>query len=218
MARYGNSGGRNRGKKYVKLRGDETATPESEARARDFMEWYGQHVDQLRYYVRGGGTPLDEDTFSETLLRVYDAIAYKGADIRNYVAYFLLTYRTTLVAAQKRAGEDRAKHIYYDRADTPRTVEAEVSELADPGFNSHLYEELITTLDGEILDYVRSHYDEVAVSLFEMYIGLAPDISYKRLAALLGIPGAKIWPVIGQIKKEIAAKFRDRRNYLMSLL
>jgi hypothetical protein len=54
------------------------------------------------------------------------------------------------------------------------------------------------------------------VSLFEIYVGLSPDISYKRMSIILGIPATRIWPVIGRIKKDLVKRFDGRRGFLLS--
>ena len=70
--------------KYIKLRGDEVPTPDNEKRAREFMDWYAANMNRLRYYARGAGYPLDDDLFSDAMLRVYDAIALKGVQVKDY--------------------------------------------------------------------------------------------------------------------------------------
>lgn len=192
--------GRNTGKKYIKLRGHEVPTPQNELRAREFMTWYAANMQKLERYAQGSGGILDADIFSDTFLRLYDDIALKGLNINNYTAYFLRAYRTKYIDSRKGITDD---------LDT---------DIADPVFDSKLYEEVVETLSAEVFEYVRGRYDDVSISLFEIYIGLAPEVSYKRLANMLGIPEFKVWPAIGKIKKDVAAKFGHRKNVLLSLV
>lgn len=179
------------------------ASPENEAKARAFMSWYGDNMDKLRYYVQGSGLEYDEDLFTDAFLRAYDAIARRGTSVKDNVGYFLQTYRATFL--------DSKKTPIFGKVD-----ERVVENLPASDFDSDTYEEVVETINTEVLEYVRESYDEVAVSLFEIYVGLSPDISYKRMSNILGIPATKIWPVIGQIKKDLVKRFDGRRDYLLS--
>ncbi|MCC8089123.1 MAG: hypothetical protein LIO79_07660 [Rikenellaceae bacterium] len=179
------------------------ASPENEAKARAFMSWYAANMDRLRHYVRGSGLEYDEDLFTDAFLRAYDAIGRRGTSVKDNVGYFLQTYRATFLDSKK----------------TPivgKVDERVVANLPASDFDSDTYEEVVETINTEVLEYVRESYDEVAVSLFEIYVGLSPDISYKRMSNILGIPATKIWPVIGQIKKDLVKRFDDRRDFLLS--
>lgn len=179
------------------------ASPENEAKARAFMSWYAANMDKLRYYVQGSGLEYDEDLFTDAFLRAYDAIARRGTSVKDNVGYFLQTYRATFLDSKK----------------TPivgKVDERVVENLPASDFDSDTYEEVVETINTEVLEYVRESYDEVAVSLFEIYVGLSPDISYKRMSNILGIPATKIWPVIGQIKKDLVKRFDGRRDFLLS--
>lgn len=163
------------------------------------MDWYGANMDKLRRLV----LVYDEDIFTDSFLRAYDAIARQGTLVKNNTAYFLQTYRAT----------------FLDRKKTPMVGSTDVSLLANlpaSDFDSQTYEDAVGVINTEMMEYVRNHYSEVAVSLFEIYVGLSPDISYKRISKILGIPDTKIWPVIGQIKKDLVKRFGGRRDYLLS--
>lgn len=196
-----NAKGNNTGKKYIKLRGDETPTPENEARAREFMEWYAVNMKNLEYYVQGSGGVFDADIFNDTFFRVYDTIALKGRHIQDFTGFFIRAYRNTYINSKK---VDRYTELDIDVQDTD--------------FDSYQYEEIIETINSEVMAYVQDNYDEVSVSLFEMYVGLAPDISYKRLANMLGYQEFKIWPVIGKIKKDVTKRFGERKDFLLSIV
>jgi len=205
-AKYGNSGGRNAGKKYAKLRGDEMATPESEGRAIEFMKWFGDNFNALRtkllykeYY--------DDQVATDTALHLYDCILLKGLVVENYKWYYLRAYHTALLASKVRR-KDEVLHIEDSAYDTVASSNCDYSE----------YERASDQLQNEILEYVRGAYDPISVSLFEIYVALQPDMSYNKLSAMLGIPATKIWPVIGLIRKDVAARFAEKHNILLSLL
>lgn len=202
----------NKGKKYIKLRGDEVPTPANEKRARDFMEWYAANMDKLKYYAQGAGYPIDDDLFSDTMLRIYDAIALKGVQVNDYTGYFLQSYRSVFINNEKK----KASGPYLT---VPLLLEkpAELDTPA-PDFDSREYEEAVETINAEVLEYVRGTYDEVSISLFEMYVGLAPDISYKKLSTMLGIPFVKVWSSIGNVKKSVVREFGNRKDFLLSVV
>ncbi len=177
--------------------------PENEAKARSFMDWYAANMDKLRYYVRGSGLDYDEDIFSGAFLRAYDAIARRGTSVKDNVGYFLQTYRATFL--------DSKKAPIFGRVD-----ERIASEVPAPDFDSEEYERAAQLISDEMMDYVRKNYDEIAVSLFEIYVGLLPDISYARLSGVLRIPVARIWPVIGQIRKDLVREFGTAYNTFRS--
>lgn len=210
MARNGNS---NKGKKYVKLRGGEIATPENEARARAFMEWYAANEKTIRtklIYDR----LYDDQVATDTMLNVYDCIAYKGLQVQDYKFYFLRAYHTNYLAAQKRKGP------------APVSLDAPVwnddmrvgDMLAAPDFDYETYEQTVDALKTEITEYVRGAYDPAECSIFEIYIALQPEISYPKMAKMLGIPAHRLWMVIGQIKKDVFKTFARRKDILLSAL
>jgi len=201
MARNGNS---NKGKKYVKLRGGEVATPENEARARGFLDWYGAHSETIRKRLIYDHL-YDDEIATDTMLGVYDCIAFKGLEVRDYKFYFLRAYHTNYLAAQKRKS---APPVSMDDTDM----------LVAPDFDYDTYEQTVDTLKTEITDYVRNNYDPAACSLFEIYIALYPEMSYKNLAKMLGYPATRVWPIIGQIRKDVLRHFGARKDNLLSAL
>jgi hypothetical protein len=231
MAKYGNSGGKNAGKKYKKLTGHEVPTIQNERRARNFMSWYGAHFIELKTTFKSKGWTFNDDVATDTALVIYDAILLKGTRIASYADYFYRAYYTNAMKAQINdistakmlqsldAELDRDK-FYKDsrasRSGIPVNFTLKDRLLASD-FNYALYEEVVDTLNTEVLEYVRANYCDFDTCIFEIYLGLLPDTSYKRLAALLGISFTKIWQVIGAIKKDVQITFKARKDYLLSL-
>jgi len=202
--------GRNKGKKYIKLRGGEIATPENEARAQKFMRWYGYNVEYIRERLIFDHL-YDDEVATDTMLYLYECIALKGLAIDKYKWYYLRAYHTNLLAAKKKRGESLKGIVYIDD-------EKVHAQLLAPDFDYAAYESAVDLLKGEILEYVRATYDPVAVSLFEIYVSLQPEMSYKKLAAMLGYPLQKIWPVIGAIRKDLALRYAEKRYFLLSII
>lgn len=181
------------------------SSPGNEAKAREFMTWYGQNIEKLKYYVRGSGLEFDEDLFSDAFLRAYDAITRRGTLVKDYTGYFLQSYRATFL--------DSKRKPQINQED-----ETTVNLLRAPEFNIDQYERAVETINKEMLEYIREAYDPVEVSIFEIYVGLLPDISYKRMASILSIPEHRIWKAVGNIKKDVVNRFNQRKGFLLSLV
>lgn len=230
---YGNSGGKNKGKKYKKLTGHEMPTIQDERRARNFMYWYGAHFEELKTALYFKGRMFDDQIATDTALMIYDAMLLKGTRIDSYADYFFRAYHTNAMKSQVNNINDAKmiisidapldytndvvhyKHSVQKLAATKQIVYAD--KLRAPDFNYALYEEIVDALNTEVMAYVRLNYCDFDTAIFEIYLGLLPDISYKKLAALLGISFTKIWQVIGEIKKDVRETFRERKVYLLSL-
>lgn len=225
MAKYGNSGGKNKGKKYTKLTGLEVPTIPNERRARNFMAWYGAHFAELKTALYFKGRVFDDQIATDTALLIYDAIALKGYRIASYADYFFRAYHTNSMKSQvndvKEAQEvytlDGRQRGLANHAGVDGALKL-IDILPAPEFNYALYEEVVDALNTEVLDYVRANYSDFDTCIFEIYLGLLPDTSYKKLSALLDIPITKIWTAIGAIKKDVQIRFKDRKEYLLSLL
>lgn len=193
-------------RKYIKLKGYEKPTPENEKRAKSFMRWYSLRFDVLRKEWLYAGR-FDDEIATDTALYIYDCIALKGLQIKGkYKWYFLRAYHMRVLSEQKK----RAQHL-------KRTVSLEDIELADMSLDSDEFETAANALNGEIMDYVRRKYSALDSSLFEIYIALQPEMSYKKLGALLGYSPAKIWPVIGAIRRDLFETFAEDSRRLLSL-
>lgn len=195
----------NKGKKYVKLKGYEVATPESAARAAEFLDWYAENLHSLKRKLRA----YDDDVVSETVILIYDAIALKGAKVESFAHYFFRAYQTNALRAVQ-AGTKYAQEV--------ARVDTEVHLLKASTYDFAAYEKEADELSAEILRYVREKYDPLVCSLFEIYIGLQPETSYNKLSALLGIPRSTIERNITAIRKDVAEAFSARRDFLRTLI
>ncbi len=195
--------------KYVKLKGYETPAPEDLKRAQRFMNWYGMRFDRLRREWLYAGK-FDDEVATDTALYIYDCIALKGLQIKGkYKWYFLRAYHMRFIAEQKKKGA--RQFVYLDDPDVSL-------DIAAPTFDYEQFENMIDQFTGEMLDFVRENYAPLDASLFEIYIALQPDMSYKRMGKMLGYPVHKIWPVIGAIKRDLSTRFIDKRSFLLSLV
>lgn len=196
----------NTGKKYIKLRGDEVPTKDGEKRAAEFMGWYADNMERVRRCAAGTGFPVDDDLLTDTFITIHDAILYKGARIVNYTAYFLRAYKSRHINDVKK--KSAAEFIpVTERVDLENV---DVSEIVTK------HREAVDTLNDEIMEYVRWTNDGVTAALFEIYMRLYPDVSYKKLSDLFGIPFIKVWSSIGKVRKNVDRLFRSRKDFLVS--
>lgn len=163
---------------------------DNEVRARDFMDWFAANGDRLRGYV----TNYDADIFEDAMLRVYDAIALRGAVVRDPVGYFVRTYRNTLLhclSARRRMFPLTSQDV----ADEPLTDTADGGDF-DPG-------EAVANM----LRYIGANYSARDALFFELYVRLAPGISLRQMGRIYGVPFTTIAPVIGRVKRDVAGHF-----------
>lgn len=212
MPQYGNSAGRNKGKKYVKLTGNEIATPEAERKAKRFIDWYGAMYHHIARKIRDHNAEIACDT----MLQVYNDILYKGAHIQNYRAYFVRAYHNTKLKHDIEEGKRRTMYVSFDMPAEDDVTIAEI--LPAPEFDAELYEAVIEQINSEILEYVRAKFTPMEISIFEIYVGLQPSVSYALMGEMLGISANRIYLIVSAIKRDLSINMSERRNYLLSLL
>lgn len=196
----------NTGKKYIKLHGDEVPTVDSEKRAAEFMCWYADNMERVKRCAVGTGFPVDDDLLTDTFIGIHDAILYKGARIVNYTAYFLRSYKSRQINGEKKKSATEFVSV-TERAELENV---DVSDLVIK------HREAVDMLNEEIMEYVRWTNDSVTAALFEIYMRLYPDVSYKKLSDLFGIPFIKVWSSLGKVRKNVDKLFRSRKDFLVS--
>lgn len=173
-------------KKYIRLKGDEVATPEDQKRAALFLEWYANNRKEVVAHIN---VEVDEDLLSDTLLSVYDSIALKGREIDNYKSYFLMAYRNTFLAAK--AGKQFGGVEGIDVVD---------AEIVTPQLDE-------MDLRDEILAHVRGSHDMVSVSIFEIYAAMYPEFGSARIAELTGLPISRIKSTLSAIRADLQSEY-----------
>lgn len=197
--------GNNTGKKYIKLTGDEKPTDENKLAADNFLKWYADNIYIIKNRLVSRSN-YDDEIVSETILNIYECIALKGFRISNPMYYFLRAYQTNKKLNQKKWSDHEKKIL---RIDSDYSIDLVDQDII---FNF----EIQPDFSKDIIDYINAEYDPLSASLMEMYLLLQPDISYRRLAKLIDYPASKIWPIIGNMKKDIKKKFGGKRSILLS--
>lgn len=193
-------------RKYVKLTGSEIITQEAQKHAMDFSQWFSENITRLKSMIYQHC--CDEDILHDTYIHIYECIAYKGIVIKDFQWYFLRSYYRKLIYNKKKAPL---------KIDIDDNSYAEVRCLSLNYFDQEEREQAIEIIDQEIMIYVRNHYNPLSYSIFEMYVKLLPNISYKKLAQMIDYPFNKIWPVMSEIRKDLAQTFKTQKEFLLSI-
>jgi hypothetical protein len=206
--------GRNKGKKYVKLTGNEIATPEAERKAKRFIDWYGAMYITIARSIRDH----DQEIATDTMLQMYNDILYKDARVKNYRAYFISAYHTTKLKRTIAEGKRRALHVSLDAPIEGEQDQTIGEMIPAPDYDYETYEACIEQVHAEVLGYVRANYEPMEISIFEIYVGLQPNVSYSTMGAMLGISANRIYLIISAIKRDLQLNYTERRKYLLSKL
>ncbi len=198
--RLGNSGANNKGKKYIKIKPGDVATPENQLKADTFKEWFGSFYTRLQTELINKDT-YDEDVLNDTFLRIYDKILFGGLDIADYKAYFHRAFFTNFMQINIQTSQSIT---------TPLDNQDKIDD-------SESDEELIRTkweLENDIFDFVYSKYPIHEFELFKMYVRLKPAINYADLSGMTSLSQSRISEILSKIRRDICKqdKFVQRRK------
>jgi len=198
--KLGNSGGKNKGKKYLKITGKESVKPENQLRADAFCQWFGnmyQHI--IREHV--SNNIYNEDILDDTFLKIYDKILYGGLDIINYKSYFCRAYFTNFM--QDRMRKQNQTEIYIDDSN-------DYYSLTDESYKEKEENSRKAELFNDILIYVKNKFGSDSCDLFLQYIQNT-DATYKSLSTQMDVPVHIVRYSIGRI----TGKIRKNQEYLL---
>jgi|LSQX01.1.fsa_nt_gb DNA-directed RNA polymerase specialized sigma24 family protein len=191
-----------RKKRYIKLTGKEKITPEAQLAANNFTNWYAQNFNKIcGDWIKV--SVLDLDILQDTFLKIHESILLKNLKIKDYKFYLLRSYYTNRLAVLKQAPNiDIIKVKNYLIFDNENETE----------INNELEQ-----LKKDIFKYVAENYDTTSVKLFLKYAENFPKISYRELARIENISFSKVMVILGNLRKDIAVKFKGRYSNLLSL-
>lgn len=199
----GNSNGKNKGKKYIRITGNEIVTPGNQKKADRFSKWFGDNYDDLCKKLSDQGE-CDLDIMNHTYLKLYDRVLYGGLIIENYENYFHRSYYTNII--QTRQKENRYRELL------PNVDKEDI----DSDFYSEL-DEKRKDLEKDIMNYVYSNYNIRDFELFKMYMNLKPAVNYSTLSKITGLKYENVQRIVSKIKKGIQKnkEFVKRRKELL---
>jgi hypothetical protein len=202
--KLGNSNGANSGKRYIKLTGAETISPEREKAAGLFFYWLEKNYKKLRRSLAAKGV-YDESIFSDTCYNMYEAIAFKKLDIKCYGSYFSRSYFTNTVLESSK--ETKKEKIHFDIAaawNIPDSVSAYTVSISG-----------IDCLTHDIFNYVHTSYPPHESALFEIYLKSELSLSYKELSLLTRVPYYTVATSLSSIFKDVRHSFVTRKGKMI---
>lgn len=199
-----NSNGGNKGKKYIRLTGDEEITPDRAEEVLRFTKWFNDNCHEVNRSI-STKAPIDPEVFADTYISMYEAIAFKALNTKDYKSYFCRAYYTNKIATQTREQKRDARHYNLETTwnvpDEDQYSEDTVREAEQ--------------LNNDILEYVRQSYEPLEFSLFEIYVHSKPAMSYKELSKLTKTPYYRIATSLSAILRDVREVFKERKESII---
>lgn len=198
--KLGNTAGKNKGKKYLKITGNEVVTAENQGKADHFKYWFGEKYMQLKRELTQKNT-VDDDVMNETFIRIHDKILYGGLVIKDYKAYFHRAFFTNYMQLVIEVSKGFLSSI--DGYDTADDSDSDLAMIATK-----------VRLENDVFDYVSEKYSSRDFELFKMYVSLKPSINYAQMSEMTGLSQSRISESVSKIRKDVRAQkiFLDRRE------
>lgn len=198
--KLGNSGGKNTGKKYLKLTGEESISLENQQKYDQFTQWFEISWNEIKNQLIIKGL-YNSDIINDTFLKIGTKILYGGLEIKDYPSYFMRSCFTNNMQATI------AESTYIRRHESIDVAEFLVTD--------HLaYESSLRELQQDIFDHIRIKYSPKQVYIFETYIiNKADKYSFRKLAEVCGISTYTIHTIVTEILKEIRNNPRLKNQY-----
>lgn len=112
----GNSNGNNKGKKYLKIKGNEIITPKNQALFDNYSFWF--NTNYLKIQSKIPTLSYDPNVFNETFLNIANKILYGGLEISDYQSYFSRAYFTNQIQTASKINNQISLSELYDQCDT----------------------------------------------------------------------------------------------------
>lgn len=198
--KLGNTAGKNKGKKYLKIKGNEVVTVENQAKADHFKYWFGEMYNRLRSELIQKNT-YNDDILNETFLRIHDKVLFGGLFIKDYKAYFHRAFFTNYM--QMIIEQSKGIVSTIDGLDFEEDINSDLPLI-----------EAKAHLENDIFDYVHGKYSLRDFELFKMYIRLKPTITYTQMSDMTGLSVTLIGDAVSKIRKDVRARkvFLARRE------
>lgn len=189
--RLGNKGGKNKGKKYLKITGNETITPENRAKSEKYKEWFGKNYQHLQFELAAKRT-YDEDILNDTFIRIFEKILYGGLDIADNKAYFHRAFFTNYV--QESINKTKIAHLTVSEDYATYFIEDSFEDREEVQLKNQNYENM--------LESVKDKFGESGYNLFTTYLQLG-EYKYKLLSETTNTPQREVKQRMSKIKRHI---------------
>lgn len=191
--KLGNTGGKNLGKKYLKIKGNEPITQANQQKADAFNKWFEREYATLKKKIAGQNAVCDDEVFHETYLRIVNKILHGGLEIKDYALYFHRSYFTNNI--QLAIKENR--FVDFDLERVQRIDESEE--------NIEIMKKQEDTIQA-IKDFVKEYYPND----YDLFISNMIDgITYPELSAQTGLKEYVVQRKVSTIKEALRKEFAD---------
>lgn len=155
-----------------------------------FTQWFDSSYGQLRKQLSVRGS-LDEDTFHDTFLRMYQRIKRSGS-IEDLTSYFLQSYQKNRL--QRSLFEGKFCH--------PDPFFFEILSLYDESGEELEFEQESERLAFDILKFIKTKFSSEEYRLFRLNT-VEPGCSCAELVRYTGMPYSHIYRRMSAIKKAV---------------
>lgn len=159
-------------------------------KAEGFNSWFQKNYSWLEQYLKNKNR-YDGGIFSDTYLKIYENILFRGGEVGNYKGLFLTAYFRNLLNSK----------VYHNRfIELPTHLEDELEE-------TEYQESKESKISEKIFEFVYSFYPLKEYEIFKMYINLQPAINYESLSKIVNIGYWTLFRIVSRIKKNIASNY-----------
>lgn len=191
--KLGNTGGKNLGKKYLKIKGNEPITRANQQKADDFNKWFEKEYTTIKKKIAGQNTVCDDEVFHETYLRIVNKILHGGLEIKDYALYFHRSYFTNNI--QLAIKENR--FVDFDLE--------QVQQIDESKENIEIMKKQDDTIQA-IKDFVKEHYPND----YDLFISNMIDgITYPELSGQSGLKEYVVQRKVSAIKEAVRKEFAN---------
>lgn len=191
--RLGNTGGKNLGKKYLKIKGDEPITQANQQKTDAFNKWFEREYASLKRNILSKDTVCDDEILHETYLRIVNKILHGGLVINDYASYFHRSYFTNKI--QLAIKENR--FVDFDLS--------HLQQIDESKENIEIMKNQEETIQA-IKDFVKEHYPND----YNLFMGNMVDgITYPKLSEQTGIKEHVIQRKVSAIKNALKKEFAN---------
>lgn len=191
--RLGNTGGNNKGKKYLIIKGNEPITHENQQKANTFNAWFEKEYASLKRKIASQDTICDDEVFHETYLRIVNKVLHGGLVINDYASYFHRSYFT-----------NKIQLIIKENRFVQFNIEL-IQQIDESEVNIEIMKNQEVTIQ-KIKDFVREHYPND----YDLFISNMIDgITYPELSAQSGLKEYVVQRKVSAIKKSLRTEFAN---------
>lgn len=189
--KLGNSGGNNKGKKYLDRNNLDYSrlTAKDYIRLDDFNTWYTDNIDEIEQSLKDKGCFIP-DVVNDTYVKICEKILFDDPIIKDYKSYFCRAEYTNRVQY----------HIQQSRYTLPeeQMLSVHIHTVQNNWDNNENNQELLN----KIFQFVQDNHSDRDYYLFFRYMNLE-DRNYNNLSELTGLKTHILQRVIHNIKRNI---------------